>query len=113
MDLDPMQAQIIALLGQFQSALDGQCNQMNDGVFKASDQEKTVEVTINGYQWLTDIHIESGALREFGHEVVADRINAALQNAQSAATAYNEAAREQLAARLSALSRPISEPPPT
>ncbi|AWV47053.1 hypothetical protein JK2ML_0044 [Mycobacterium leprae Kyoto-2] len=113
MDLDPTQAQTMALLGQFQSALDEQCNRMTDGVFKASDQEKTVEVTINGYQWLTGIRIESGALREFGHAVVADRINEALQNAQGVATAYNEVSGEQLAARLSALSCSIGEPPPT
>ncbi|RFD27259.1 secretion protein EspL [Mycobacterium uberis] len=111
MDLDPTQARTLALLGQFQSALDGQFNRMNDGVFKASDREKTVEVTINGYQWLTGIRIESGALRELGHEVVAARINEALQNAQGAATAYNEVAGEQLATKLSALSRAISEPP--
>src|SRR5262249_57584338 len=98
MELDPGLAQTLALMAQFQSALQGQFNQMTDGGYRASDNTQTVEVTINGYQWLTALRIQDGLLKEIGAAGVAARINEALHNAQGAANAYNEVAREKLVA---------------
>jgi DNA-binding protein YbaB len=112
MELDPGPAQTLALLGKFQSAMEGQMNQMAGGEYKASDTEKSVDVTLNGYQWLTKLCIQPGLLKEIGADGVAARVNEALQNAQQAASAYNEVAGEQLVATLDAISKAIINPPP-
>jgi DNA-binding protein YbaB len=77
MELDPGPAQTLALLGKFQSAMEGQMNQMAGGEYKASDTEKSVDVTLNGYQWLTKLCIQPGLLKEIGADGVAARVNAA------------------------------------
>ncbi len=111
MELDPGPAQTLALLAKFQSAMEGQVNQMAGGEYKASDNEQTVDVTINGYQWLTGIKIQPGLLKEIGAEGVSARVNEALQNAQRAASAYNEVAGDQLVATLEAITKMINNPP--
>ncbi len=55
MKLDPTAARALTLMSQFQSTLQGRFHHMNNGVFKASDETKSVQVTRNGYQWLTGI----------------------------------------------------------
>ncbi|VBA44256.1 ESX-1 secretion-associated protein EspL [Mycobacterium attenuatum] len=104
MEMDPHVAQTLALAARFQTAIDGTLNQMNTGSFRGTDETETVEVTINGHQWLTGVRIQEGLLKQVGAEIVGARVNEALTNAQSAATAYNDAAGEQLIAALSALS---------
>lgn len=108
-ELDPHVARALTLAARFQSALDGTLNQMNNGSFRATDEAETVEVTINGHQWLTGLRIEDGLLKKLGAEAVAQRVNEALHNAQAAASAYNDAAGEQLTAALSAMSRAMNE----
>lgn len=105
MEIPPDVAQVLALAGRFQSALDGTLNQMNTGSFRGTDDEETVEVTINGHQWLTGVRIEDGLVKKLGAEAVGARVNEALQNAQSTASAYNDAAGQQLSAALSAMSQ--------
>lgn len=108
-ELDPHVARALTLAARFQSALDGTLNQMNNGSFRATDEAETVEVTINGHQWLTGLRIEDGLLKKLGAEAVAQRVNEALHNAQAAASAYNDAAGEQLTAALSAMSRAMNK----
>ena len=103
-EIPPNVAQALALAGRFQAALDGTLNQMNSGSFRGTDEAKTVEVTINGHQWLTGVRIEDGLLKELGAEAVGARVNEALQNAQATASAYNDAAGQQLTAALAAMS---------
>jgi|SRR6185437_14835963 len=107
--LNANSAKILALTGQMQAVLEGQLNLMNDGVFRATDEEKTVRLEMNGHQWLTSIKIEQGLLKQ-GYEVVASRINEALQNAQKAAGSYNEVAGEQLSAVMDKISQQMNLP---
>ncbi len=103
MDMDPHVAAALTLAGRFQQALEGTLNQMNNGNFRGKDEAETVEVTINGHQWLTGVRINEGLIKELGPEMVGMRVNEALQNAQQAATQYNSAAGEQLTAVLEAM----------
>jgi DNA-binding protein YbaB len=77
-----------------QSSLEDFKHGMDTGTFTGTDDARTVEVTINGHQWLTDLYIEDGA------ETVGARLNEAVGNAQAAATAGVEAQHEQLLAKL-------------
>ncbi|BBX99054.1 YbaB/EbfC family nucleoid-associated protein [Mycobacterium lacus] len=104
-EMPPQVAQALALAARFQSALDGTLNQMNTGSFRGTDAAETVEVTINGHQWLTGVRIDDGLIKALGAEAVGARVNEALQNAQAAASAYNDAASQQLAAALAAMSK--------
>ncbi|QLL07435.1 YbaB/EbfC family nucleoid-associated protein [Mycobacterium vicinigordonae] len=105
MEMEPHVAAALALAARFQQALEGTLNQMNAGAFRGKDEAETVEVTINGHQWLTGVRIEDGLIREVGAEAVGARVNEALQNAQAAASKYNAAAGEQLTAALEAMSK--------
>jgi DNA-binding protein YbaB len=109
-ELNPESARVLALASQFQAALEGQFNRMNDGTFTATDEAETVEVKINGYQWLTGIKIEKGLL-DLGVETVNARVNEALQNAQHAAGAYNKVAGEQLTEVLDQINRAMNQRP--
>jgi DNA-binding protein YbaB len=110
-DMDPAAAQALALTARFQSALDGQLHRMNAGTFKASDEAESVEVTLNGYQWLTGMRIQDGLLNELGAQGVEQRINEALLNAQRAATAFSEQTGEALVETLNAISQAINRGP--
>ena len=82
-----------------QSSLEDFMHEMNTGTFTGADEARTVEVTINGRLWLTDLYIEDGLLR-LGADTVGARLNEAVHNAQAAATAGVEARHEQLVAKL-------------
>lgn len=111
MEMNPEVARALTLAARFQSALGGTLDQMNQGSFHGSDAAESVEVTINGHQWLTGVRIEQGLLKELGAEAVGARVNEALQNAQSLASAYNDAAGEQLAAALAAMNQAMQQGP--
>lgn len=87
----PQVAEALHQLERFNTALNDQIRQATGGTFVGTDQDKTVEVTVDGARWLTGLHIEDGLLR-LGAEVVGERINEALHVAQAQASA---AAREQ------------------
>ncbi|MDT5082954.1 MAG: hypothetical protein QOJ80_7591, partial [Mycobacterium sp.] len=61
----------------------------------ATDEAETVEVTLNGHHWLTDVFIEDGLLR-LGADTVAARVNEAIQSAEATASASIEADRERI-----------------
>jgi ESX secretion-associated protein EspL len=75
---------------RMQSAMDDQLHQINSRSFSATDEAKTVSVTVDGRQRLTDLFIRDGLLR-LGTETVAQRINEAMLNAQAAAAAADQA----------------------
>lgn len=93
-----MQPEVAAVLQQaqrLQSVMDEQLAKMNTESFTATDEAKTVEVTLNGHHWLTDLFIEDGLLR-LGAETVEARINEALGNATAKATESINADRARL-----------------
>ncbi|WP_425518574.1 YbaB/EbfC family nucleoid-associated protein [Mycobacterium spongiae] len=111
MEMNPQAARALTLTARFQSAVGGTLDQMNQGSFRGTDDAESVEVTINGHQWLTGVRIDDGLLKEVGAEAVGARVNEALQNAQSLANAYNDAAGEQLAAALAAMNQAMEQGP--
>lgn len=98
--MHPQVAEILQQVGRFSSALTEQMHRTNTSTFTATDAANSVEATVNGRSWLTGLHIEEGLLR-LGAEVVAQRVNEAVRNAEAAATASVEAEQEQLMAVLS------------
>lgn len=93
-----MHPQVAAVLQQaqrLQSVMDDQLAKMNSQTFTAADETETVEVTLNGHSWLTDLFIKDGVLR-LGAETVQARINEALQKATAEATSSLEADRERI-----------------
>jgi DNA-binding protein YbaB len=109
-EVNPETAKIVTLASQFQAVLEGEFNRMSEGTFRATDETKTVQVTINGYQWLTGIKIEKGLL-DLGYETVNARVNQALLNARQAAGAYNQVAGEQISAVLDQVNRAMHQGP--
>jgi DNA-binding protein YbaB len=92
--MHPEVSAVLAQAQRLQSVMDEQLRKMNTETFTATDESKTVEVTINGHHWLTDVFIEDGLLR-LGAETVAARVSEALQSAAAQATAsiYEDRAR--------------------
>jgi DNA-binding protein YbaB len=93
-----MHPQVAAVLKQaqrLQSLMDDQLAKMNTVSFTATDETETVEVTLNGHHWLTDVFIEDGLLR-LGASTVEGRVNEALQNAAAMASTSTDQDRERL-----------------
>ncbi|MDT5068060.1 MAG: hypothetical protein QOK02_4215 [Mycobacterium sp.] len=93
-----MHPQVAAVLKQaqrLQSLMDDQLAKMNTVSFTATDETETVEVTLNGHHWLTDVFIEDGLLR-LGASTVEGRVNEALQNAATMASTSIDEDRERL-----------------
>jgi DNA-binding protein YbaB len=93
-----MHPQVAAVLKQaqrLQSLMDDQLAKMNTETFTATDEAETVEVTLNGHQWLTGVFIEDGLLR-LGTATVEGRVNEALQKASLQASESIEADRERI-----------------
>jgi DNA-binding protein YbaB len=102
--------QVAAILQQAQrlvSIMDDQLHKMKSEKFTATDKSKTVEVTLNGHHWLTDVFIEDGLLR-LGADAVAQRLNEALRNATTQATASIEADWERLDATIAEITAEFS-----
>lgn len=94
-DMHPQVAAVLQQAQRLQSLMDDQLAKMNSQAFTATDESETVEVTLNGHSWLTDLFIEDGTLR-LGAETVEARINEALQKATAEATSSIEADRERI-----------------
>lgn len=93
--MHPQVAAVLAQAQRLQSVMDDQLAKMNTQTFTASDETETVEVTLNGHSWLTDVFIEGGLLR-LGAETVQARVNEALQKAMEEATSSLDADRERI-----------------
>jgi DNA-binding protein YbaB len=109
---DEMHPQVAAVLKQaqrLQSIVDDQLHKMNTETFTATDEAKTVEVTLNGHHYLTGVFISDGLLR-FGARIVQERIHEALQNATAAATRSIEADRERIDAAVAEITEDLQRP---
>src|ERR1700709_1977976 len=93
--MHPAVAAVLAQAERLQSVMDDQLTKMHTDSFTATDEAETVEVTLNGHHWLTDVFIEDGLLR-LGADTVSARVNEALQNAGADASASIEADRERI-----------------
>ena len=94
-DMHPQVAAVLKQAQRLQSLMDEQLDKMASDSFTATDETETVEVTLNGHHWLTDVFIEEGLLR-LGADTVAARVNEALKNAGTTASASIEADRERI-----------------
>ena len=94
-DMHPEVAAVLKQAQRLQSLMDAQLAKMNTETFTAADESDTVEVTLNGHHWLTDVYIEAGLLR-LGADVVQGRVNEALQKATAQASESIEADRERI-----------------
>lgn len=94
-DMHPQVAAVLRQAQRLQSLMDDQLTKMAGDSFTATDEARTVEVTLDGHHWLKDVFIEEGLLR-LGADTVAARINEALQNAGASASATIEADRERI-----------------
>lgn len=94
-DMHPQVAAVLQQAQRLQSIVDEQLHKMGSETFTATDENETVEVTLNGHHWLTDVFIEDGLLR-LGAQTVEQRLNEALQNATVAATTSLESDRARI-----------------
>lgn len=94
-EMHPEVAAVLQQAQRLQSVMDDQLAKMNTESFTATDEAKTVEVTLNGHHWLTGLFIEDGLLR-LGADTVEARINEALSNATAKATESIDADRARL-----------------
>ena len=98
-DMHPEVAAVLRQAQRLQSLMDEQLAKMNTETFTATDESETVEVTLNGHHWLTDVFIEDGVLR-LGAEVVQNRVNEALRKASARAAESITTDRERLDAAI-------------
>lgn len=110
-DMHPEVAAVIRQARRLQSLMDEQLDKMATESFTAADEDETVEVTLNGHQWLTDVYIQDGLLR-LGAETVEQRVNEALQRASADATASIDADRERLDAVVAEITAEIADRQP-
>ena len=95
MEMHPQVTAILEQAQRLQAAMDDQLAKMNNETFTATDDARTVEVTLNGHHWLVDLFIEDGLLR-LGAATVEARINAALAKATVRAAESIQLDRERL-----------------
>ena len=93
--MHPEVAAVLRQAQRLQSVMDEQLAKMKSETFTATDDEESVEVTLNGHHWLTDVFINDGLLR-LGTETVQDRVNEALQKASTMAAESIAADRERI-----------------
>ncbi|WP_024448817.1 YbaB/EbfC family nucleoid-associated protein [Mycolicibacterium iranicum] len=110
-DMHPEVAAVIRQARRLQSLMDEQLDKMATESFTGADEEETVEVTLNGHQWLKDVYIQDGLLR-LGAETVEQRVNEALQRASADATASIDADRERLDAVVAEITAEIADRQP-
>lgn len=94
-EMHPQVAAILEQAQRLQAAMDDQLAKMNTETFTATDEARTVEVTLNGHHWLIDLFIEDGLLR-LGADTVQARINEALAKATAHAAESIQVDRERL-----------------
>ena len=109
-DMHPQVAAVLQQAQRLQSIMDEQLHKMHSESFTATDESETVEVTLNGHHWLTDVYINDGLLRLCA-TTVEQRLNEALQNATAEATASIEADRERIDAVVAEITADLTDEP--
>ncbi|GLP78693.1 YbaB/EbfC family nucleoid-associated protein [Mycobacterium antarcticum] len=107
-DMHPQVASVLKQAQRLQSLMDEQLEKMAGESFTATDETETVEVTLNGHHWLTEVFIEEGLLR-LGAETVEARVNEALQNAGASAAASMEADRERIDSEVAEITSELND----
>ncbi len=111
-DMHPDVAALLQQAARLQSLMDEQLHKMASDTFPATDEDETVEVTLDGYQHLTGAFIEDGLLR-LGAAAVEQRLNEALQNATAAATESSELDKERIDAAVADITADLQTDEPT
>lgn len=106
--MHPEVAAVLRQARRLQSLMDEQLDKMATSSFTATDEHDTVEVTLNGHQWLKDVYIQDGLLR-LGTEEVEHRVNEALHRASAQASASIDADRERIDAVVAEITAEIPE----
>ncbi len=107
-DMHPEVAAVLRQARRLQSLMDEQLEKMASESFTGTDENETVEVTLNGHHWLKDVYIQDGLLR-LGAEAVERRVNEALEKANAEATASIDADRERLDAVVAEITAEITD----
>ncbi|CAN3126400.1 DNA-binding protein [Mycobacterium sp. smrl_JER01] len=107
--MHPDVAAVLRQARRLQSIMDEQLDKMATESFTASDEDETVEVTLNGHQWLKDVYIQDGLLR-LGAEEVERRVNEALHKANAEASASIDADRERIDAVVAEITAEMTDP---
>jgi DNA-binding protein YbaB len=107
-DMHPLMAEVMRQSDQFQTLLESRTRQIKNEKFTGTDEARTVQVTLDGRQWLTDLYIEDGLLR-LGLATVAQRVNEAMWNAQATASAAGEDENRQFIDSLNGFGGPLDE----
>ncbi|KAA1242503.1 YbaB/EbfC family nucleoid-associated protein [Mycobacterium simiae] len=94
-EMHPQVSEALRQAELFQSALVDQQHRRNTETFTATDESKAVAVTVDAGLCLTGLYIEEGLLR-LGADTVEQRINEALGNARTTATAAIDAEYDRL-----------------
>lgn len=108
-EMHPQVAAVLRQAQKLQTLMDDQLHKMNTETFTATDEAKSVEVTLNGHHHLIDVYIKDGLLR-LGSPAVEQRLNEALQKATAAATSSIETDRERLDAMVAELTADGPQP---
>ena len=100
--------QVLQQTEEVQSTLDEFQHRMNNDTFAGTDEDRTVQVTLNLRRWVKGVYIEDGLLR-LGAATVAQRLNEALQNAQKEVQVVLGKRQEELFERLGSLTESLQE----
>lgn len=106
LEMDPRAAAAMQQATLFSSLLDQQLRRINTASVNASDEAKTVTVTIDGHQCLTGLHFEEGVLR-LGADEVSNRINEAIETAKAVLSTQLEVEQNQLLASLADIAQQL------
>ncbi|OSC40343.1 YbaB/EbfC family nucleoid-associated protein [Mycobacterium decipiens] len=91
----PQVAAVLQQTTRLHTTLDHYAHQVDTQTYTGTDEARTVQVTLDGRRWLTDLYVTDGLLR-LGGPTVAQRINEALCNAREAAGSVISAQQEAL-----------------
>lgn len=107
-DMHPQVAAVLKQAQRLQSLMDDQLSKMAGESFTGTDESETVEVTLDGHHWLTDVFIDDGLLR-LGAQTVEARVNEALQVAGAKASESIEADRERIDAAVTEITSDLTD----
>lgn len=105
-DMPPQVADMLRMTERIQSVIDAEAHQLKTESFRGADEADTVRVTLDGRQWLTGLEIEPGLLR-LGAHTVEQRVNEAILDAQTTATAAGEAEQARVLEALATIAGPL------